>query len=210
MAAGSRFRRVYFYGFFGLTLCTVIIGFIFLLKNYQYIEKIQPHSYYGLFLIALLTSAPIPIFIPNSVIVFMLGTVLNPLLIGIISGLGNTAGNYLTYLAGHAGTRFLSSFFGSISPEDQPSGRLRKILDRLKVSRWYHLAQRRRLLALFIVSSLPNPLLTPMIISLGSARVTAWKVILISWTGQTLQAIILAYLGHLGLRAILDVFGVFG
>jgi len=32
---------------------------------------------------------------------------------------------------------------------------------------------------------------------------------MISWAGQTLLAVVLAYLGHLGLRAILNVFGVF-
>jgi hypothetical protein len=32
---------------------------------------------------------------------------------------------------------------------------------------------------------------------------------LVSWSGQTLLAIVLAYLGHLGLRSILNIFGVF-
>jgi len=209
MTTGPRFKLIYYYCFLGLTLCAAVIGFVLLLKNYQNIDQLQPHSYYGLFFVAFLAAAPVPIFIPNAVIVFMLGTLLNPLLIGIISGLGSTTGNVLTYYTGHAGTRFLSSFFSVFSPENQPAGRLRRIFDRLKATKWYRLAQQRRLPALFILSCLPTPLLTPMVLSLGAARVTAWKVILVSWAGQTLQAIILAYLGYFGLRAILDVFGVF-
>lgn len=208
MTTESRFKLIYYYCFFGLTLCAAIIGFVFLLKNYQSIDKLQSHSYYGIFLIAFLASAPIPIFVPNAIIVFMIGSLLNPLLIGIMSGLGGAAGNVLSYYTGHAGTRFLSSFFSTFYPDNQSPGRFRRILDRLKVSRWYLLAQRRKLLGLFILSCLPTPLLTPMVMSLGAARVTAWKVILISWAGQTLQAIVLALLGYFGLRAILDVFGV--
>ncbi len=209
MADGPRFKRIYYYSFFGLTSCAAIIVFILLLKNYEHIDQLHPHSYYSLFFISFLATAPIPVFIPNAIIIFMLGSLLNPLLIGIIGGLGSTAGNLLTYYTGHAGNRFLSSFISTVSPENQPAGKLRRIVDRVKALKWYRLAQQRRLLALFIVSCLPTPLLTPMILSLGAARVTLWKVMLTSWAGQTLQAIILAYLGHLGLRAILDVLGVF-
>lgn len=209
MALGPRFKVVYYYVFLVLTLGAAVVGFIFILRNYQGIDQLQPQSYYGIFLVGFLASAPIPIFVPNAIIVFMIGSLLNPLLIGIISGLGGAAGNTLSYYTGHAGTRFLSSFFSTFYPDSESPGRFRSILDRLKVSWWYRLAQRRKLLALFVLSCLPTPLLTPTVMSLGAARVTAWRVILISWTGQTLQAIVVAYLGHLGLRAILDVFGVF-
>jgi membrane protein DedA with SNARE-associated domain len=209
MALGPRFKVVYYYAFLVLTLGAAITGFVFVLRNYQAIEQLQPHSYYGIFVVGFLASAPIPVFVPNAVIVFMLGSLLNPLLMGIMSGLGGAAGNTLSYYTGHAGTRFLSSFFSTFYPDDQSPGRLQRILERLKLSWWYRLAQRRKLLALFILSCLPTPLLTPMVMSLGAARVTVWKVILISWAGQTLQAIVLASLGYLGLRAILDVFGVF-
>lgn len=209
MAPGPRFKLFYYYGFLGLTFCAAVVGFVFLLRNYQSIEQLQTHSYYGIFLVTFLASSPIPIFVPNAVIVFMLGSLLNPLLIGIMSGLGGAAGNTLSYYTGHAGTRFLSSFFNTFYPDNQSPGRFRQMLEKQKVSWWYRLAQRHRLLALFIISCLPTPLLVPMVISLGAARITAWRVILISWAGQTLQAVVVAYLGHLGLRAILDVFGVF-
>ena len=209
MATGPHFKRIYYYGFFVLTSCAAIVGFIVLLKNYEHIDQLQPHSYYGLFIISFLATAPVPVFIPNAIIVFMLGTLLNPLLIGLIGGLGSTTGNLLTYFTGRAGIKFFSSFISIVSPENQPAGRLRRIANRVKATKWYRLAQQRRLLALFIMSCLLTPLLTPMVLSLGAARVTLWKVMLVSWAGQTLQAIILAYLGHHGLRAILDAFGVF-
>jgi membrane protein YqaA with SNARE-associated domain len=209
MVTGPRFKRIYYYSFFTLTSCAAIVGFIFLLQNFEHLEQLQPHSYYSLFIVSFLATSPIPIFIPNAIIILMLGTLLNPLLIGLTGGLGGATGNLLTYYTGHTGIKFLSSFVNVVSPENQPAGKLRRTLDRIKISRWYRFAQRRRLTALFIISCLPTPLLTPMVLSLGAARVTVWKVILISWAGQTLQAIILAYLGHLGLRAILDIFDIF-
>jgi len=209
MADSLRFKRIYYYTFLALSSCAAIAGFILLLKHYEQIDKLQPHSYYGIFFVSFLATAPVPVFIPNSILIFMLGTLLNPLLIGIMGGLGSTAGNFFTYYTGHAGIKFMASFINVVSPENQPAGRFRRIADRLKASRWYRLAQERRFLALFVVACLPTPLLTPMVLSLGGARAPAWKVMLISWAGQTLLAVVLAYLGHLGLRAILNVFGVF-
>ena len=209
MADSLLFKRIYYYVFFALTSCAAITGFAFLLRNYEHIDKLQPHSYYGIFFVSFLATAPVPVFVPSSILIFMLGTLLNPLLIGFMGGLGSTVGNLCTYYTGHAGIRFLTSFINVVSPENQSPGLLKRITGRVKSSRWYQLAQKRKFLALFIVACLPTPLLTPMVLSLGAARVTMWKVMLVSWTGQTLLAIVLAYLGHLGLRAILDVFGVF-
>ncbi len=209
MADTLRFKRIYYYTFFGLTSCAAIAGFVFLLKHYENIDKLQPHSYYGIFFVSFLATAPVPIFVPSSILIFMLGALLNPLLIGIMGGLGSTTGNFFTYYTGHAGTKFLTSFINVVTPENQSTGIIRRIADRVKASRWYRLAQQRRFLALFIVACLPTPLLTPMVLSLGASRTTMWKVMLVSWAGQTILAIVLAYLGRLGLRAILDVLGVF-
>jgi membrane protein YqaA with SNARE-associated domain len=210
MGDSLRFKRIYYYTFLGLTSAAAIAGFILLLKNYEHIDKLQPHSYYGIFFVSFLATAPIPVFVPNSILIFMLGALLNPLLIGFMGGLGSTAGNLFTYYTGHAGLKFLASFINVVSPENQPAGWLRRITDKVKASRWYRVAQKRRFLALFIAACTPTPLLTPMVLSLGAARASMWKVMLISWAGQTILAIVLAYLGNLGLRAILDVLGVFG
>ncbi|MBN1177192.1 MAG: VTT domain-containing protein [Dehalococcoidales bacterium] len=209
MADSLRFKRIYYYTFFGLTSCAAIAGFVFLLKNYEYIDKLQGHSYYGIFLVSFLATAPVPIFVPSSILIFMLGALLNPLLIGIMGGLGSTTGNFFTYYTGHAGIRLLTSFINVVTPENLSTGILSRITNRVKTSRWYRLAQKHRFLALFIVACLPTPLLTPMVLSMGASRTTMWKVMLVSLAGQTILAIVLAYLGHLGLRAILNVLGVF-
>ena len=51
----------------------------------------------------------------------------------------------------------------------------------------------------------------PTIFSLGAARSAHshfWRVMAVSFIGQTVQAVLWATLGHYGLRSILDVFGI--
>jgi len=69
-------------------------------------------------------------------------------------------------------------------------------------------ANRQGVMAIFLLSVFPNPILTPMVLSLGAARFNFMKFLLACWVGQTIQAMILAYMGHLGLRSLLHFFGI--
>jgi hypothetical protein len=69
-----------------LTLCTSI-----LLYRDQIIEFKQ-YGYIGLFLISILSSSSIIIPVPGWFIIATMGTVLNPVLVGIISAIGGTIG----------------------------------------------------------------------------------------------------------------------
>ena len=71
---------------FALFVCTLIVVFR---------EAIAGLGYYGYlsaFLVPMLCCATIVVPVPGLIIVFTLGAVLNPLLVGIISGIGGTIG----------------------------------------------------------------------------------------------------------------------
>jgi membrane protein DedA with SNARE-associated domain len=205
----SRKRQKIIIGLMVTTTCITVVGAVFIIKNWEYVSQLQPHSYLGLFLISLLAGAPIPILTPGILITFALGSILNPALVGVVAGLGSAAGNILAYLTGHGGLRFFSNL-GNISQVNEPdSSRIGQFFKKIKGSRLLGIANRKGMAAVFLLSVFPNPLLTPMVLSLGAARFNFMKFLLACWAGQTIQAMILAYIGHFGLRSLLRSLGIF-
>ncbi len=184
------------------TTCITIAGTVLLIKNWEYITRYQPHSYIGLFLISVLSNAPLPILTPGIIITFALGSILNPAFVGIVAGLGSTAGNFLAYLIGRNGARFLT-FFGDISRSNESnSSWIGKLLQKIKGSRLMDFANRKGVVPVFLLSVFPNPFSTPLFVSLGAARFNIPKFLIACWAGQTIQAVIIAYLGYFGLHSL--------
>jgi membrane protein DedA with SNARE-associated domain len=69
-------------------------------------------------------------------------------------------------------------------------------------------ARRQALLAVFVLGMYPNPILMPIIMSMGAARYNFWKFYIVCWAGKTAEALILSYLGYFGLRSLLHIFGI--
>jgi membrane protein YqaA with SNARE-associated domain len=204
-------RRIHFViiGLFIATTCITIAGCVFIVINSKYLSQLQVHSYSGLFLISLLAGAPIPIFTPGVLITFALGSILNPILVGVVAGLGNVVGNVLAYWTGHGGIRFFSAI-GNISELSEPGlSKIGQFFKKIKGSRLLRFVNRQDIVAIFLLSIFPNPLLTPMVLSLGAARSSFMKFLLACWAGQTIQAMVLAYVGHFGLRPLLRFLGIF-
>lgn len=196
---------------FVLSVCLTIGGSTYLIIHNDYIDQFQPHSYYGLLVTAFLAASPLPVFIPNSVVIFVLGTLFNPWLVALVSCAGNVAGTSLTWVAGHAGNRVVTTLMELDNTEEQQiEGRFGRLVRRIRETRWFAAIHRRRLLALFFASCIVTPLLKPTLLGLGASRANPWKVVLTALAGHAVQAVTLAWCGQLGLRAILNVFGVFG
>jgi len=188
-------------------LTITIVGSVFLVKNWEYIRMLESQGYLGLFLISIFAGCPIPIPSPNMILTFTLGSILNPVLVGLVSGFGNGVGNTLVYLTGRGGIFFFKNLGSSDTPDENPSW-LKKIYQKLTSPRMKEIARRRALLAVFLLSMYPNPLLMPIIIGMGAARYKFWKFFLACWAGKTVEAMVISYLGYFGLRSILHYFGV--
>lgn len=186
-----------------------IAGSVFLIQNNQYITQLAPRSYSGLFLISLLAGSPIPILTPCVVLTFVLGSILSPVLVGIIAGLGNTLGNILTYFTGRGGIRFFKDINIFQSVADAESSGAERFLRKIGIMRIVTFANRQEITAIFLLSLYPNPFLTPTVISMGATRRNFRKFLFACWAGQTVQAMILAFLGRFGLRYLLRFLGIF-
>ncbi len=192
------------------TLVLSIVGAIFLVRHWEYISQIQRQGYAGLFAISLVSGSPIPIPTASMVITFTMGSILNPLAVGLISGLGNTSGGVLVYLAGRGGRRFFPTLDIPDPTVKVYPTRTERFLAKIMTPRLREFANRRGMISIFVLSFVPNPILTPWLIGIGATRYPFRKFLFACWAGKTAQTMILAYLGYFGLRFLLQYLGIFG
>lgn len=134
-------------------------------------------GYLGVFLISVLGNATVILPVPSLAITFGSGTFLNPLLVGLVAGVGEPLGELTGYMAGYGGSAII---------ED------RKRFDQLKD--WM---ERRGFLTLFVLAAIPNPLFDLAGITAGMLHFPVSKFLLACWLGKTFKAIVVAILGSL-------------
>jgi len=167
-----------------LLLCVVVVYY------WDYIAELQSYGYLGVFIISLFAGSIMVLPIPYVAVVFTLGGVLNPALVGVASGLGASVGAMTIYLAGYGGHSLFRNYNDAI------------------YSRMVGWVQRRGSIAVFIMSAVFNPLFIPMAITLGMLRFRLWKFFVLCWAGNTVKSLAIAYAGYLGLRSLLHWVGV--
>jgi membrane protein YqaA with SNARE-associated domain len=208
-AAVSRKRKFIAIALFAAILIISVGGSIFLILNWEYVEKLQGEGYWGLFLIAMFAGSPIPIPTPNLILTFTMGGLLNPLLVGFISGLGNTIGNDFFYWSGRGGLKFFQNLGIPDLTSEASSSRIGRFFGKLRITRMPDFVKRNALLAVFILSMYPNPILMVVILGMGATRYNHTKFLIACWAGKTVEAMILSYLGYFGLRSFLRYIGIF-
>jgi membrane protein YqaA with SNARE-associated domain len=193
-------------------LAAVIIisvgGSIFLVLNWKYVAQLQDQGYLGLFVLSIFAGSPIPIPTPSMILTFTLGSLLNPALVGLISGLGNGIGNALIYLSGRGGHAFFRSLIVP-SQDKEPSSWIGRFFKKLNIQQLLNRARGRVLLSVFVLSIYPNPVLTPMILAMGASRFSFVRFFAAICAGKLAQSMLLSYLGYFGLRSFLRYLGVF-
>ena len=175
---------------------------VFLIYHWEYVIQLEHEGYLGLFLISLLAGSPIPIPTPSMILTFTLGSLLNPVLVGIVSGLGNAIGYALIYTTGRGGVHLLPSF----NVSDSGIGRF---LRKIRMSRMLDSPNRTGMVTVFLLSIYPNPVLTPLVLGMGATRFNFTKFFIACWAGKTVMTLLLALLGYFGLRSLLHFLGIF-
>ena len=184
-----------------VTLVTIALS-VFLIYHWEYVVRLEHHGYLGLFLISLLAGSPIPIPTPSMILTFTLGSLLKPLIVGLVAGLGNTIGNAFIYYTGRGGIKFFKGF-------NKSGTRLGRFIDNKRISKILKSKTWEQMAIVFLIFIYPNPVATPMVLAMGAARFSFTKFMVICWLGKTVQGLLFAYLGHFGLRSLLHFLGVF-
>jgi membrane protein YqaA with SNARE-associated domain len=139
-------------------------------------------GYPGIFLVSLLSSATIIFPAPSLALVFAMGSVFPPLLVGLAAGAGEALGELTGYAAGLAGRAIV---------EDQRAYQ--------KLTAWM---QRRGGITVFVLSVVPNPFFDLAGIAAGTLRYPAWRFLLFCWLGKTIKTTVVAWAGARSLTAI--------
>jgi membrane protein DedA with SNARE-associated domain len=174
----------------GISLAVTIALSLFILQHRSYIEQISHWGYLGCFVINVLTNGTFILPGFGIVITFTLGGVLNPAIVGAVAGIGEAIGAIGAYFTGYAGRGLIRDSNSSLYL------RFNNIIDR-------HGSK-----AIFLVSALLSPVFYPFAVFLGMVRFGWVRFFLATWAGRTVKSMVLAYLGYLGLSALLRWLGV--
>jgi membrane protein YqaA with SNARE-associated domain len=152
-------------------------------------DDLWAYGYLGVFLISILGSAVIFIPIPSLPVVFLMGMILNPLLVGVMVGLGEPIGELPTYWAGRG---------GQVSTDKLENMKKRRIFG--KPVAWM---ERRGALVIFTFALLPNPAFDLAGAAAGTLRYPFWKFLFILMLGKMVKGWIIAFGGYLTLYLLL-------
>ncbi len=155
------------------------------------IELVNVYGYLGAFVVCALGNLSIIIPIPFALVVYAFGSTLNPLLLGLVSGLGSTIGEMFSYFLGWGGRKVIESRYGSRLDA------VEKLIDRYGA------------LTVFLAALLPIPD-DLLLIPLGMMKYDIKKTFIAMLLGKTLMCTLLAFAGAFSFSYLRDVFASVG
>ncbi|MDD3994488.1 MAG: VTT domain-containing protein [Dehalococcoidales bacterium] len=188
---------------FWVGILSIILTLFLAVSVVAFWEQFQARpnlGYTGLFFVCLMGGATVIIPVPSIAVQFAMGAVLNPLVVGIISGIGSAVGGTLIFLFGRGGRRLFSNVDFSYLDSDKA------------VVRWtgriMHWARNRGSMAVFLMSAIFNPVFFPMAMAIGTSKYKLWKFFVMCSAGNIVKSLFVAYLGYFGLGSILKAIGI--
>ncbi|MBC8160716.1 MAG: DedA family protein [Roseiflexaceae bacterium] len=141
------------------------------------IKQMGNYGYLGLFVVQLLASATLVLPSPTLGFAYLAGKVLDPWLVGLISGVAAGLGEITGYLVGVGGSEFAQR------------NRYYPIIERY-VRRW-------GIMTIFVLALIPSPVFDLAGIAAGTMRMPFWRFLLACSLGKTIRFIAVAWLGRL-------------
>ena len=144
-------------------------------------------GYFGVFIISFIGSVSVVFPVPYTIVIYLLGAVLDPFFVAVSGGLGSALGEFSGYALGYYGRTVVSE------------ERRRKMDYMVKVFDRYGPAA----IFFFALTPLPDDLL---FIPLGVMRYPFWKAFIPALFGKMLMTFILAYSGQQSIAIIETLF----
>jgi membrane protein DedA with SNARE-associated domain len=168
------------------------------------ITHIARYSLLGVFVIAFLAGSVLSITavpVPYIIVVFTLPSVLArqwgllaPVWVGLVSALGASLGQFLTFIIAYGGSHL--------------SQRLSSRIANGNGSRVMEWAKRHGSWAVFVMSAVFNPFHLPMTMAIAVLRYPVWKFFLFSLLGNAVKSLFIAFLGYYGLSSVFNLLGL--
>ena len=177
------------YVLLAVSLVLTVAFCVLVLVYWQEFVRFARYGYIGVFIVSLLADVTLFVPVPNLIIVFTLGGVLNPLLVGLIAGAGEAMGSMAVYMTGLSSARAFHA------------------LDHLVMDRFRAWIKTRGAISVFIMSSLFNPLFYPFTAIAGMMHFGWWRFFLLCLAGKSLKNVLLAVAGYYGLHTLIGLMG---
>lgn len=160
-------------------LLIVIFVFLAALLFRERLVEYERYGFLGIFITMLLGSATVVLPMPGLAIVYVAGSIWNPLLVGLVASIGDAMGEATGYLAGYAG---------------------QGLVENTAIYRHFEKWMRRNgLLTIFLVSAIPNPFFDLVGVAAGASRFPAKWFFLATWVGKTIKDVTVALAGYYSL-----------
>jgi membrane protein DedA with SNARE-associated domain len=158
-----------------------------------YIYSIRDHvgdfkqfGYAGIFLIALMANATVLLPAPGVAIIYAMGAIFNPFLVGLAAGTGGALGELSGYLAGFSGQ--------AVIERTDIYNRFKPWVDRY--GGW----------AILVLSAIPNPFFDVAGIAAGIAKMPMSKFLIFTWVGQIIKMTSFAVAGYYSIEWLTNFF----
>ena len=161
-------------------LLAVILISLYIFSIRDQAARLAIYGYPGIFLISFLAYATVILPAPGIAIIFTMGTIFNPLAVGLVAGAGAALGELVGYLAGFSGQAVVEH---------------RDHYERL--TRWM---EKNGPLTVFLLALIPNPFFDVAGIIAGVLKMPVSKFLFWCWAGETIKMTTFAYLGSSALK----------
>lgn len=160
----------------GVALAITVLISVSIFVISDRVEQFGRYGYPGVFIVSLLGNATIILPAPSLAVVSVVGSVLNPYLVGLCAGVGEALGELTGYLAGYSGRAVI---------EDQEHY--------ARLVKW---TRKYGLWVIFALSVFPNPLFDLAGIAAGVLKIPVRSFLLVCWIGKTIKTTLFALGGN--------------
>jgi uncharacterized membrane protein YdjX (TVP38/TMEM64 family) len=154
----------------------VVIGITVYIYNIrEHVSQFTAFGYPGIFLIALLANATVLLPAPGLAVIYAMGSIFNPLWVGLSAGAGGAIGELSGYLAGFSGQAVIerADIYERITPWLE------------KYGGW----------TILVLAAIPNPFFDIAGVAAGVAKMPMWRFLSFCFFGQIIKMTIFAYAG---------------
>lgn len=161
----------------------IVIGIsVFVYSIRDQVEEFAIYGYPGIFVISFLANATVLLPAPGIAIVFAMGGIFNPLLVGLAAGAGGTLGEMSGYLAGFSG---------------------QAVIERADIyEQMVSWMKRNGNLTVLLLAALPNPFFDLTGIAAGALKMPVFRFLFWCFLGVTFKMTLFALLGSASLTKI--------